>query len=68
MISLSGPITTSRTINFGIFIGGSFVSVFEKVTVLLLSRQRVSSKNQTLKYRLSSNSGNISIFLFFLAI
>ena len=30
--------------------------------------EKVSSKNETLKYRLSSNSGNISNFLFFLAI
>ena len=30
--------------------------------------EKVSSKNQPLKYRLSSNSGNISNFLFFLAI
>ena len=39
-LSRSGSITASRIINIGIFIGVSFVSVSEKVTALVLVRQR----------------------------
>ena len=66
-LSRSGSITASPTIYFGIFIGVSFVSVFKKVTILVLSCQRKSILKIQL-WNIVLIQVTYQIFCFFLAI